>query len=101
MNRQIGFRYQEASRFALEERLQLLEARVAALTEAVQTLSRGLADGPLAEPGGRATADAARQAHDLLLAAQHPAAQAVTAPVAGQPVAGQPGEPAAGGADDG
>ncbi len=79
MNRQIGFRYQEASRFALEERMHLLEARVAALTEAVATLARGLAAGPLAQPDDRAAVEAARQAHDLLLAVQHPAGQAAPA----------------------
>ena len=55
---------------ALQERMHLLEVRVAALTEALQVLARGLEDRPTAEPGGRPAADAARRAHELLPAAQ-------------------------------
>ncbi len=69
MTRQIGSQYQEASRPALEERVHLLEARVATLTEAVTVLARGLEDGPLAEPDEHQVVAAARRAHDLLLAA--------------------------------
>ncbi len=54
----------------LPERVRLLEARVAALTEALQTLVRGLEGLPTAGPGGRPAAEAARRAHELLLAAQ-------------------------------
>lgn len=54
---------------ALEERLRDLEDRVATLTEAVRVLARGLEDLPSAEPGGNRGAEAARRAHDLLLAA--------------------------------
>ena len=51
----------------------LLEApRVAALTEALQVLARGLEDLPTAEPGGRPAAEATRRAHELLLAAAQP-----------------------------
>jgi hypothetical protein len=60
----------EASVTALQERMNLVEVRVAALTEALQVLARGLEDLPTAEPGGRPAAEAARRAHDLLLAAQ-------------------------------
>jgi hypothetical protein len=72
MTRQIGAQYQESSSRALEERVRHLEAQVDTLTEALGVLARGLAEGPLAEPGGRSVVGAARQAHDLLLAAAAP-----------------------------
>lgn len=74
MTRQIGPQYQEPSRPALEERVHDLEARVAALTDAMAVLTRALEGGPLAEPGERKVVDAARRAHDLLLAASAAAA---------------------------
>ena len=70
MTRQMSSRYQEASRPALEERVHLLEAKVAALTDAMSVLTRGLEGGPLAEPDGRQMVDAARKAHDLVLVAR-------------------------------
>jgi hypothetical protein len=60
----------ETSVTAFQERMNLVEVRVAALTEALQVLARGLEDLPTAEPGGKPAAEAARRAHDLLLAAQ-------------------------------
>ena len=60
----------ETSVTALQERMNLVEVRVAALTEALQVLARGLEDLPTAEPGGKPAAEAARRAHDLLLAPQ-------------------------------
>lgn len=60
----------ETSVTALQERMNLVEVRVAALTEALQVLARGLEDLPTAEPGGKPAAQAARRAYDLLLAAQ-------------------------------
>jgi hypothetical protein len=54
----------------LQERVRMLEVRVAALTEALQVLTRGLEDLPTAEPGGRPAAKAARTAREVLLAAQ-------------------------------
>lgn len=54
---------------AAEDRIRVLEARVTVLEEAVRVLSHGLEDLPAAEPGRRQVSDAARQAHDLLLAA--------------------------------
>lgn len=54
---------------AFEERLRDLEDRVATLTEAVLVLARGLEDLPSAGPDGHRRAEAARRAHDLLLAA--------------------------------
>ncbi len=60
----------ETSVTALQERMNLVEVRVAALTEALQVLARGLEDLPTAGPGGKPAAEAARRAHDLLLAAQ-------------------------------
>ncbi len=57
---------------ALDERVLVLEDRVAALTEALRVLAHGLEDLPAAEPRGRRAAEAARQAYDLLLVAgQH------------------------------
>jgi hypothetical protein len=52
-----------------------IEGRVTALTEAVRVLAHGLEDLPAMEPGGNRTADAARRAYDLLLAAEPPHAQ--------------------------
>jgi hypothetical protein len=63
-------RERETPAIALQERVRLLEARVAVLTEALQTLIRGLEDPPTAKPGGRPAAEAARRAHELLLATQ-------------------------------
>jgi hypothetical protein len=68
MTRQIGSQYQGPSQPALEERVHILETRVAALAEALRVLTRGLERGPLAEPDERQVVDAARKAHDLLLA---------------------------------
>jgi hypothetical protein len=70
MIRQIGSQYQAESRLALEERVHQLETRVATLADAVDVLARGLEGGPLAEPDERKVIDAARKAHDLLLAAR-------------------------------
>jgi hypothetical protein len=51
------------------QRVRTLEARVAALTEALQVLARGLEEPPTAEPGGRPAAKAARTAREMLLSA--------------------------------
>lgn len=67
MSRQIGSHYQEVSMTVLEERLHHLEAKVATLAGALRILARALEGGPMAEPGGREVAEAARQARDLLL----------------------------------
>lgn len=72
MSRQIGSRYQEVSMTVLEERLHRLEAKVTTLADALRVLARALEGGPMAEPGDREVADAARQARDLLLAAGMP-----------------------------
>lgn len=74
MSRQIGSQYQEPSKTVLEERVRQLETQVATLADALRVLARGLEDGPLAEPGDRTVVEAARQAHDLLLAARVPSA---------------------------
>jgi hypothetical protein len=66
----IGQRYQESSMTALEERVHVLEGRVAALADAVRVLAHGLEDLPTAEPGQRTAAEAARRAYDLLLVAE-------------------------------
>jgi hypothetical protein len=60
---------------AVEERVHALEGRVTALAEAVRVLARGLEDLPTSEPGGSRAAKAARQAYDLLLAAEPPLAR--------------------------
>jgi len=60
----------ETPAIALQERVRMLEVRVAALTEALQVLTRGLEGLPTAEPGGRPAAKAARTAREMLLAAQ-------------------------------
>lgn len=58
-----------ATRAALD-RLRLLEARVDALTEAVDVLARGLEGSPMAGPVNHPAREAARQAHELLLLAK-------------------------------
>jgi hypothetical protein len=63
-------REREMPAIALQERLRTLEVRVAALTEALQVLTRGLEDLPTAEPGGRPAAKAARTAREMLLSVQ-------------------------------
>jgi hypothetical protein len=55
---------------AVAEGVRRLEARVDALTEAVEVLARGLEQGPMAEPGDRKPAEAARRARELLLLAK-------------------------------
>jgi hypothetical protein len=49
-----------------------LEARLTAVTAAVRVLAHGLEDVPLAAPGGRPAAEAARRAYELLLIAELP-----------------------------
>lgn len=63
-----------------EDRVRVLEDRVTAVTEAVRVLAHGLEGLPADEPVGKQAADAARLAHNLLLAAGPPS--------------GQPGKPA-------
>ncbi len=70
MSDHTGPHERETPTTALQERVHLLEVRVAALAEALQILARGLEDLPTAEPGGQPAAEAARRAHDLLLATQ-------------------------------
>jgi len=70
MTKHTSPREREATVPALEERVNLLETRVAAMAEALQILARGLEDLPTAEPGGRPAAEAARKAHEVLLVAQ-------------------------------
>jgi hypothetical protein len=66
MMRQIGPGYQEASLAALEERVHLLEGKVALLAQALTVLAGGLEGGPPADAGERQAADAARTARGLL-----------------------------------
>jgi hypothetical protein len=68
MSRQIGAHFQEPSMTIMEMRLRRLEDQVATLTTAIGVLAHSLEGGPPAEPDERqALAEAARQAHDLLL----------------------------------
>jgi len=46
------------------------EDRLTAVTDAVRVLAHGLEDLPMAEPGGRSAAGAARRAYELLLLAE-------------------------------
>jgi hypothetical protein len=71
-----GQRSPELAPAALAERVRLLEGRLAAVADAVSVLAHGLEDLPMAKPGGRSTAEAARRAHDLLLLAEPPAGTA-------------------------
>jgi hypothetical protein len=52
------------------EGLRRLEARVDALTEAVEVLARGLEGSPMAEPAEYRPEEAARRARELLLLAR-------------------------------
>lgn len=75
MNRQIGQSMPEMPLAALDGRLRILEDRLATVAEAIHVLTHGLENLPSAGP----IAEAARQAHELLLLAQ---------PRAGEPPAG-------------
>jgi hypothetical protein len=70
MDKKIGQRYQQSSVIALEQRVRVLEDRVAALSEVIRVLAHGLEEPPTAEPGQRPAAEAARRAYDLLLVAE-------------------------------
>jgi len=54
----------------LTERIRRLEGQMAALTEALEVLTRGLESSPMAEPTNRHIEEAARRAHELLLLAK-------------------------------
>lgn len=69
----------------LEERVLALEHRVAALAEALRVLAHGLEDLPAAEPRGQRAAEAARQAHDLLLVAGERASEPDSSPAPDRP----------------
>ena len=55
----------------MEDRMGRLEHQLQALTEAVHALVIGLEELPMEEPAAERTTEAARQAHQLLLAAGH------------------------------
>jgi hypothetical protein len=79
----------------LAGRVNQLEARMAALTEAVEVLARGLESTPLAEPANRHAEQAARRTHELLLLAKSAAPEG--SPGRGGPGrGGRPGEDAPG-----
>ncbi|HUY49392.1 MAG TPA: hypothetical protein VMV92_27320 [Streptosporangiaceae bacterium] len=67
---QIGQRNPELPVAALEERVHVLEERLTAVADAIRVLAHGLEDLPIAEPGGRPAAEAARRAYELLLIAE-------------------------------
>ena len=54
----------------LTERVHRLEGQMAAVTEALEVLTRGLESSPMAEPPNRHIEEAARRAHELLLLAK-------------------------------
>jgi len=54
----------------LTERIRRLEGQMAAVTEALEVLARGLESSPMAEPLNRHIEQAARRAHELLLLAK-------------------------------
>ena len=54
----------------LEERVHWLEVRTTALADAIRALVGGLEDSPVAGPRQKSAAEAARRAHELLLAAE-------------------------------
>ena len=54
----------------LTERVRRLEDRIAAVTEAVEVLVRGLESSPMAGPPNHHIEEAARRAHELLLLAK-------------------------------
>ena len=54
----------------LTERVRRLEGQMAAVTEALEVLTRGLESSPMAEPPNRHIEEAARRAHELLLLAK-------------------------------
>ncbi len=54
----------------LAERVRRLEGQMAAVTEAVEVLTRGLESSPMAGPPNRHIEEAARRAHELLLLAK-------------------------------
>jgi hypothetical protein len=70
MIEQSGQRNPESPVAALTDRVHALEERLTAVTDAVRTLAHGLQDAPMAEPGGRPAAEAARRAYELLLMAE-------------------------------
>jgi hypothetical protein len=55
---------------AIERRVGLLEARVEAISEAVEVLARGLEGSPTAEPEDFRPEEAARRARELLVLAK-------------------------------
>lgn len=70
MGKQLSSRSQESAVPALEERVHRLEVRTEALADAVRLLARGLEAGPMAGPAAGRSAEAARRAHEVLLAAE-------------------------------
>ena len=70
MIEQAGQRNPELAVAELEEHVRVLEDRLAAVVDAVRVLAHGLEDVPVAEPGGRPAAEAARRAYELLLLAE-------------------------------
>jgi hypothetical protein len=73
MSRQIAWGYQQPSVVVLEQRMHQLETRVAALGDAVRLLVGALEDAPVPPPRAPHLAVAVRQAHELLMTADHPA----------------------------
>jgi hypothetical protein len=70
MTRQIAPGYGSPSVSALEERIHILESKVAAMAEAILILTGGLEGTPLDGPADDSSSKAARLAHDVLIAAR-------------------------------
>lgn len=70
MIKQAGQGNLQLSVAALEKRVRVLEGRLTAVADAIRVLAHGLEDLPIAGPGGRPTAEAARRAYELLLLAE-------------------------------
>ncbi|HZB33284.1 MAG TPA: hypothetical protein VE465_24210 [Streptosporangiaceae bacterium] len=86
MTRQIALGYGAPSRADLENRIHALEVKVVGLTEAVTLLARALEHGPSAGAGpDAAVANAARQAHELVIARRHSAETRTETGEAGHP----------------
>jgi hypothetical protein len=70
MTRQIAPGYGMLSGLALEERIHILESKVTAMAEAILILAAGLERTPLDGPGDDGGSQAARLAHEVLIAAR-------------------------------
>jgi hypothetical protein len=68
MTRQLAVGTTPPSPAVLENRIRELEARTARLTEVIRLLTHAMENHPLAGPGDGPISEAARKAHELLMA---------------------------------